>query len=641
MTIKSLAKKIIPYVVGGLISLNAYGQKVNTGFGFTTKTIKGKSYNEKLINVHGVPYRSVQVDSSEKNPLGVELIPYIYEKSGKTAVFVPESVNADTVYLKQTGNFGISGDKKTFSFAHFMDGKNPMGDKFDAEDKDYSKDFYTMTLPNGDTTFFFYDITDKSKINSGKKLNFLTAIGNGVKPNEDGKLYMTKSGTNKFFSWVADTSRTKSPTSKLETKVDTNVFSVVKSNHEVSELNKYKISVCPEEYKTIIKGVNDSTVKYVVINASKKLACLDKLHFDRSYNPESKKFVYKTELNKIKLGKVKGRKDLVTINGINFKSKAVTQKDLTFNNPSYKKIKVSDSAVYTYEIPVEDLKNVKFDCDSCGYLTKTKIDTSKNIVSTVLNPGYPQNFTPLPKPTTGEVEKIVLSKTRDVVKKNKKNWKFPSTRLSFGADGYLGGVENPTSGASGTVALQINPAKGLWTGPYATYTPEYFSASSTSLTKSQVPKVSLLDIDGNLDGVHTEVYDKVDSSITENLTVKTPWAFGLQTNFSLGENSDLELKLGAVNKLTSTLTTGTKDVSQYMFVKDGNNILDSTSLMVPVHLSSDAPVVVSTNEWKPEVAVGYNRKFGKHWATGLSVNYSGDFSGRLTLKYIIGGKNEK
>jgi len=264
----------------------------------------------------------------------------------------------------------------------------------------------------------------------------------------------------------------------------------------------------------------------------------------------------------------------------------------------------------------------------------------------VLNPGYPSKYlNKFGTNTTGEVEKIILSDgpaKKPAKEKKKLSFKLPPIRGIVGVEGYLGGVENPTSGASLTGAIQVQPKEGLWVGVFSSYTPNYFSTKTNSLIKSQSPKTSLLDIDGNIDGVHTEVYDKVDSSWTTNSTIKTPLTVGVQANYPLGESSELEVKLGMANRKTSTAITGTKDIHQYMLVKDRNNILQEVPLTEKIHLESERPVVKNKNEWISSISVGYNHRFGKNknWVVGVSGTYAEDLSAKLSLMHII-GKNEK
>ncbi len=441
---------------------NASSQSINKGVSFGTNKIGGKDYNIERTAVHGVPYLFSEVKKSEENTLGVESSPYLMERVGKKVVYVPQEMSVERIVLEQDGPFGIKGDKKAFTFNSFLDNTNPMGGNINYTEKNYSGNISTMILPSGDTTYFFYNTTNKNAINKGDELNFMTVTGDSIKSDDKGNLYIEGNGKNKFYKWVKDAKRSTAKTSIDKKVIDTTFFSVIKSNKEIPELKNYESKVdSAGQYETVISGTQNKELKYTVVRSPTKLKSLENdIGFKKTYCQSNGNYTYTIESDKIKIEDVKNRKDLVAINGTIFKKKAVSTEPKKVEVPFNNKIIVKGN-IYEYTVPVGDLNKLKIACDSCETSSKYKVDTTFVAESLVLNPDYPAKYLDKIKSniTTGEVDTIFLANGEIKARKEKKIKKESvpkATQLILGAEGNYDYLALDFGVRYGNLALVLN-----------------------------------------------------------------------------------------------------------------------------------------------------------------------------------------
>jgi len=615
---------------------NIYSQpaSITKGVSFGINKIGGEEYKKELTIVHGTPYVISEVKPSKENTLGVEASPYLMEKAGKKVVYVPQEMNVERIGLKQDGPFGIKGDKKDFTFDYFIDNKNPMGEAFDHIEKDYSGNIATMILPSGDTTYFFYNTTNKNAINKGDELNFITALGDSIKSDDKGSLYIQNNETNKFYKWVKDETRSTAPTSIDKKVIDTTYFSVIKSNKEIPDLKNYESKVDSGQYETVISGTQDKELKYTVVRSPTKLKSLDNnIEFKRTYCQSNGNYIYTIESDKIKIENVKDRKDLVAINGTNFKKKAVSTESKKVEVPFYNKI-TSKGTIHEYVVPVEDLKKLKIVCDSCGTSSKYQIDTTNVTESLVLNPNYPFKY--LDKfgtYTTGEVDTIILSdRPLEKEKKIKKETRTPlELRLKTGVSGVITKGDkyeiNPEFEINPQIMTGENSALGVYfTAGNSTKTSEYSEAGTTNRVLVNLPT--------------NMYYVNNTGALNDKTTLSNNFGFGVNYSY-IAPSWEAGVKVGLVDeKLKREIQ---ESGSEYMEI---NGAIDPTSIQ-----SYDASNTIETNKplFKGSplylALTGEYRPFkGKNLKNisiaGEAGYIMGDNShsiGKLGIKYTFGG----
>ncbi len=262
-------------------------------------------------------------------------------------------------------------------------------------------------------------------------------------------------------------------------------------------------------------------------------------------------------------------------------------------------------------------------------------DRTTGSVNDVLNAKYPSQYD-LSKPTTGEVQEI-LEVDEDPAyaplgkeDKKKKGDGLDWVRLKLGVDAYGGGVSvsdgqesSMTGGASATGALQFG-GNGLFIGPYATYTPEFFSSTSN--------KTESLDTESELMNPYSETYKTTTGEKNTKTTVSYPYEAGLMTTYQIGENSELSLKLGAAKQYKTEDISGSKTVTYTR----GNDTLSSNTLY-----PESESIVRKNTQWVPSGALSFEHYFGNsNWSFGAEAGskyYDGNFdvSGKFSINYTI------
>jgi hypothetical protein len=300
------------------------------------------------------------------------------------------------------------------------------------------------------------------------------------------------------------------------------------------------------------------------------------------------------------------------------------------------------NVVWAYK---DDVQDIGVTNDGQNYYVQTdeiygwKVNENKTTGSLegILNQKYPNRYE-LTEPTTGEVKEILevdedpsYSPYEDRSRKRNGNG-IDWARLKFGVNAYgggasLGGGEESslTGGASATGALQFG-RNGLFIGPYATYTPEWFSSTS-SKTESLDEKKEVLNV--NSGTAKTTTGEK-----TTETTLSYPYGVGVMTSYQIGDNSELSLKLGVAQQYQNQNITGKKNVTYTR----GDDTL-STKTLFP----ENGAVTRQSSQIVPTGALRFEHYFGNsNWSFGAEAGskyYDGKFdvSGEFSINYTING----
>ncbi len=233
---------------------------------------------------------------------------------------------------------------------------------------------------------------------------------------------------------------------------------------------------------------------------------------------------------------------------------------------------------------------------------------------------------------TGEAEKIEVYEGKGTKEKRPKQSRCGSpVRASLGGNGYLGGLENQTSGASGESTFQFVFPSGFAAGFYGTHTPEQFKSISTNQYDLGTEKFVINSTPG------FERYIISDTTGAETTTQYIPFNAGLKFSIPVSTNGELFIKAGAAQYEQTKEVEGTRtNTSYFQGVQDGASEV----------LFTEDPIVWETQSIVPAGGIGYQHYFGRNNRVSVTgeVGFTQtpdkniDVTGNIGVHYTVGGR---